>query len=67
MDDKINALEKEITDKNKAIDEAKKNNLALSKKVRDALKKTRNMEHCPKRWEGVQTESRIFHIVQMGH
>ena len=25
------------------------------------------MGHCPKRWEGVQTGSQIFHIVQMGH
>ena len=31
------------------------------------LKKNRNVGHCPKRWEGVQTGSQIFHIVQMGH
>ena len=34
--------------------------------LRDAFKK-QNMGHCPKRWEGVQTGSQIFHIVQMGH
>ena len=25
------------------------------------------MGHCPKRWEGVQAGSQIFHNVQMGH
>ena len=37
-------------------------------KIRDAFKKrNRNVGHCPKRWEGVQTGSQIFDLVQMGH
>ena len=35
--------------------------------AKGCLKKNRNVGHCPKRWEGVQTRSQIFHIVQMGH